>query len=59
MNNRTTQNTEQNHAHKLAQLFVDFAQHLQTDAKRFNEEHKETKERLANGTRLTKHRINL
>lgn len=59
MKNRTTQNTEQTQAYKLTQLFADFTSNLQADFKRFNEEHKKTKERLENGTRLTKHQINL
>lgn len=59
MRNRTTQNTEKAQAYKLTKLFADFANNLQTDAKRFNEEHKKTKERLENGTRFTKHQINL
>lgn len=59
MSDRTNQASEQNYAQKFAQLFVNFSQNLQADAKRFNEEQKKTKDRLTNGTRLTKHRINL
>lgn len=43
----------------VIKLFADFGKQLQANAKRFNEEHKKTKERIERGTKLTTHRITL
>lgn len=50
MSNRTTQDTKQDFGRSLVGLFKDFANNLQADAKRFNDEQRKIKERLENGT---------
>lgn len=58
MSNHSSQNNQTN-SQAIAKLFADFNKNLQADAKRFNDERQKTKERLENGTQLTKHRIAL
>lgn len=60
MPHRTDQKAKnQDQPQIITQLFSDFAKNLQIDAKHFNDEYQKTKERIENGTRITKHRITL
>ncbi|STY79416.1 hypothetical protein [Moraxella catarrhalis] len=50
-------NTQNNQV--IIKLFAELGKSMQAEAKRFNEEHQKTKERIESGTRITKHRIAL
>lgn len=43
----------------ISQAFSHFGELMQKEAKRFTDEQKKVQEKLENGARITKHRINL